>query len=113
MACPYFFPLSEAEGLKQPARSPLGVIYHGRCELGGSGAGDACNFGYAAGRCAVFPCDAEADAVRFTTLNGRTLYVLEKTFSPVRHGDIEELQGTLARQAEVFGQWASRLAPPC
>jgi hypothetical protein len=105
MACPYFYPVSKAEVEKQPARVPLGSLYQGTCEIGGTASSDACNFGYAAGRCDAFPQDAPADAVRFTTLQGRTIYVLEKDFSPVRYGDAATLDGALARQAEVFAAW--------
>jgi hypothetical protein len=80
-------------------------MYTGRCEVGGAGGTDACNFGYAAGRCEAFPHDALADAVRFTTVEGRTVYVLEKAYAPVRHGGVETLDGALARQAEVFAAW--------
>jgi hypothetical protein len=93
---------------KQPARVPLGVLYDGRCEIGGRQQSDACNFGYAAGRCDAFPSDPVADAVRFTMLEGRTVYVLEKDHSPLRHGDAACLNGALARQAEVFTSWMNR-----
>jgi hypothetical protein len=52
--------------------------------------------------------DAAADAVRFTTLQGRMMYVLEKNYFPVRHGDAGSLDGALARQAEMFALWMSR-----
>jgi hypothetical protein len=93
---------------KKPARAPLGLLYEGRCAVGGAQITEACNFGYAAGRCEVFPPDALADAVRFTVLQGRTMYVLEKDHSPVQYGDACELHGTLARQAEVFRSWMNR-----
>ena len=108
MACPYFYPVSKAEGVTQPARAPLGALYDGRCEMGGAAGSDACNFGYAAGRCDAFPIDAIADAVRFTTVQGRTIYVLEKDYSPLRHGGVESLDGNLARQAEVFASWVGQ-----
>ena len=108
MACPYFYPIAKADGVRQPARAPLGAIYVGRCDLVGPCDTDACNFGYAEGRCAVFPKDADADAVRFTVLHGRTMFVLEKDYSPVRYGDVNQLEGALARQAEVFQSWMSR-----
>jgi hypothetical protein len=108
MACPYFYPIRKAEDVPQPARAPLGEIYTGTCELGGAASQDACNFGYARHVCPAFPHNAEADAVRFTMIQGRTLYVLEKEYLPVRHGDAEALVGVLARQAEVFRAWAVR-----
>lgn len=84
-------------------------MYEGRCEIGGSAGSDACNFGYAAGHCESFPpCDAVGDAVRFTMLEGRATYVLEKNYSPVRFGAIDALEGALARQAEVFVSWMGR-----
>jgi hypothetical protein len=83
-------------------------MYEGRCEIGGVAGSDACNFGYASGRCEVFPNEPLADAIRFTTLEGRTMYVLEKNYSPVRHGDVESLDGALARQAEVFASWVKQ-----
>ena len=52
--------------------------------------------------CDVFPPDSEADAVRFTKLEGKTLFILEKDYIPVRHGSVDMLEGALARQAEVF-----------
>ncbi|HYP09618.1 MAG TPA: hypothetical protein VER03_25560 [Bryobacteraceae bacterium] len=108
MACPYFYPISKAEGVTQPARAPLGALYDGRCEMGGAAGGDACNFGYAAGRCESFPREGSADAVRFSVLEGRTVFVLEKNCSPVRHGDAAALPGgALGRQAEVFGMWVN------
>ena len=108
MACPYFYPLRKTEGERQPARVPLGVLYEGRCEIGGAAVSDACNFGYALGRCDTFPAGAEVDAVRFTKIQERTVYVLEKNYSPVKFGDVRSLDGALARQAEVFASWMGR-----
>jgi hypothetical protein len=108
MACPYFFPTSKAEGARQPARAPLGVVYEGRCEVGGAVSLETCNFGYGRGICIAFPSDSVSDAVRFTRLGDRTIYILERDYLPVRHGDVNTLTGTLARQAEVFCEWAAR-----
>ena len=108
MACPYFYPVSKVSDGKQPARAPLGVLYRGRCEAGGAAEHEACNFGYARDCCHAFPDNSEADAVRFTRIEGRTLFILEKDYVPVRHGSIDMLEGALARQAEVFQQWLSR-----
>ena len=108
MACPYFFPTSKAEGARQPARAPLGVVYEGRCDLGGTVSLETCNFGYGRGICDAFPSDSVSDAVRFTRLGDRTIYILEREYLPVRHGDVNTLTGTLARQAEVFCEWAAR-----
>lgn len=108
MACPYFYPVAKLQGVPQPARVPLGSLYHGTCDLGGPADQEACNFGYGRDTCSTFPPQAEADAVRFTALNGRDIYILEKNYSPVRHGDASTLQGTLARQAEVFREWTRK-----
>lgn len=105
MACPYFYPMSQSVSGRRLGRAPLGAMYEGRCELGGPAGSEACNFGYAAGRCDAFPGEAVADAVRFTTLQGRTMYVLEKDHSPVQYGGVESLDGALAQQAEVFSAW--------
>lgn len=78
----------------------------GRCDLGGSAQSEHCNFGYARGNCEAFPSSSEIDAVRFTKLGERILYIFEQEYSPVKHGDAAALTGTLARQAEVFSKWA-------
>jgi hypothetical protein len=92
MACPYFWPESPIDGAGV-ARAPLGGIYTGRCTAGAAELNsDACNFGYASGRCSAFPRTAEGDAVRFSA--GRNVhedplqitFVIEKQYSPMRHG---------------------------
>jgi hypothetical protein len=109
MACPYFYPIAPSADGQQPARAPLGVIHGGRCEQGGMAGTDACNFGYARGRCISFPDSAAIDAVRFTALQGRIMYVLEKDYLPVQHGtDLERLSEAVRRQGEVFAAWATR-----
>lgn len=109
MACPFFYPLTRAEAVKQPARVPLGVLHDGRCERGGAADKEICNFGYARSSCDAFPPDAEADAVRFTRLDNRTVYILEKDYQPVRFGECGELlEGAIRRQSEVFLQWLTR-----
>jgi len=105
MACPYFYPLAKAEVDRQPARSPLGVLYRGKCEMGGGADQEICNFGYARGECNAFPPNAEADAVRFAAIAGKLIFILEKNHSPIRHGDAGVLGGSLRRQAEVFQEW--------
>ena len=108
MACPYFYPLAPAADVQQPARAPLGRVHGGRCENGGDAGTDACNFGYARGRCVSFPDSAVIDAVRFTALQGRIVYVLEKDYLPVEHGtDFGALTEPVRRQAEVFTSWAT------
>lgn len=108
MACPYFHPLSKAEVDRQPARVPLGVLYRGQCDVGGAADREICNFGYARRECEAFPPDGEADAVRFATLDGKLIYILEKNHSPIRYGDAGVLTGSLRRQAEVFAEWLKR-----
>jgi hypothetical protein len=84
-------------------------VYKGSCERTGVACApellvDACNFGYARGRCTAFPADAAADAVRFTKYNGEVLYILERECAPVEHGPVGRLagRGALERQAAVF-----------
>jgi hypothetical protein len=108
MACPYFYPIAKAEGLRSPARAPLGVVHEGRCDAGGQAVVEACNFGYARGHCEAFPAESLADAVRFTWLGNRAIYILERDYSPVAHGDAADLTGVLARQAEVFREWVPK-----
>jgi hypothetical protein len=108
MACPYFYPIDKKIDGKQPARAPLGVMYSGRCEAGGVAEHEACNFGYARHCCEAFPEGTDADAVRFTTIDGATVFILEKDYLPIQHGSIDMLEGALARQAEVFRQWPTR-----
>jgi hypothetical protein len=110
MACPYFYPTEKATDGKQPARAPLGALYSGRCETGGAAEHEACNFGYARHSCDAFPETADADAVRFTTIDGATIFILEKDYVPVRHGQVDMLEGALARQAEVFREWMTTQA---
>ena len=50
---------------------PLGVLYRGKCEMGGGADQEICNFGYARGECDAFPPNAEADAVRFAAIAGK------------------------------------------
>ena len=109
MACPFFYPLAPAADVQQPARAPLGVVHDGRCKHGGVAGGDACNFGYARGRCISFPDSGAIDAVRFTTWQGSIMYVLEKDYLPVSHGtDFGALTEAVRRQAEVFTAWVTR-----
>ena len=64
---------------------------------------DRCNFGYGHGHCASFPADSEADAVRFSlSANRELVWILEKDFSPVRHGRIQDADSIVRKQAEVF-----------
>jgi hypothetical protein len=76
--------------------------------MGGTADREICNFGYARLECEAFPSDGEADAVRFATLDGKLIYILEKNHSPIRQGDAGILTGSLRRQAEVFAEWLKR-----
>ncbi len=102
MACPHFWPIRKAElDRPQPARSPLGHVYSGQCEVTRSTVQhDACNFGYARRSCVHFPPESEADAVRFTRLEGKLLCILERDYAPLRV--ITPDSGPIAAQAEVF-----------
>ena len=103
--------LSDVEGRRRAATGTRSAgsclrrslrCWEGRCRL------ETCNFGYGRGICDAFPADSVSDAVRFTRLGDRTIYILEREYLPVRHGDVDTLTGTLARQAEVFCEWAAR-----
>lgn len=115
MSCPFFYPLTRIEDAQPPARSPLGCLHDGSCTVDGAAQPtratvvDACNFGYGRGQCVSFPDGAVADAVRFTDWQGATLYILEKDYSPVEHGDALTLTGALLRQAQVFAAEAARM----
>ena len=63
-----------------------------------------CNCGYARGRCAEFPADAAADAVRFSMAGGKVVYILEKDHAPMRHGRTDEdgVDELLRSQARAF-----------
>ena len=108
MPCPYFYPLAPAPegGRPLPARTPLGGLYDGDCRAAATKSAadsDHCNFGYSQGHCERLPPDAEADAVRFSFSASRELvWILEKDFSPVRHGGIQDAGSIVRRQAEVF-----------
>jgi hypothetical protein len=115
MACPYFKPLRPLEWTS--GRAPLGAIFEGECEQGGTAAARFCNFGYARGSCAEFPEGQAADAVRFSVSGShdgmvKIVWILEKDHAPVEHGLLEygestrafvvEPAGVLAVQARVF-----------
>lgn len=113
MPCPYFYPQAPAPagGDPPPARMPLGLLYEGDCHAdpGNKRTADRkmlrdhCNFGYGHGHCASFPADSEADAVRFSlSANRELVWILEKDFSPVRHGRIQDAGSIVRKQAEVF-----------
>lgn len=111
MACPFFCPTRKADR-PQPARTPLGALFDGECcafdepQLPEeSRRYQACNFGYGRGVCGCFPESADADAVRFTVLGGKLLYVYEREHSPVRHGEADrDATGVLGSQVRAFGE---------
>ena len=113
MACPYFNPLRKLDdGEWDPApRLPLIDAWSGVCTAAfdwippEATQREVCNCGYARGRCEHFPDGKGADAVRFSVLNGRLIYVLEKDHAPVGHGTIdatEDSREPLASQARAF-----------
>jgi hypothetical protein len=116
MACPCFNPLREADfaARPRPARAPLGTVFDGTCEarpdLPFRPSDDLlygfCNFGYGRGLCPAFPSDSDCDAVRFTAVGNRTIWVLERDYAPVRHGSFDEPfpSALLERQAQAFAR---------
>lgn len=113
MACPWFNPLGEADfaSRPRPSRAPLGSVFTGVCEARQSVPSEsllfeACNFGYGRGRCPSFPSDSEADAVRFTAVGDRTVWVLERDYAPVQHGSCDGPfpSAAIERQAKLFLQ---------
>jgi hypothetical protein len=116
VACPYFYPLAEAdfEARAKPARAPLGTIFAGECHVWPDAPFrpsdlllyEQCNFGYGRGSCPSFPAAANADAVRFTDWKGTLLYVLERDYSPVAHGvcDAGMPAPEIAQQAAMFAR---------
>ncbi len=116
MACPYFLPKAKAQHPSRPlpARSPLGAPYGGSCVADQQHQPDPdelydfCNAGYARGRCSRFPSEAEADAVRFSLHCGKLLFILEKDYAPVRHGEAQTEGGVIEVQARAFSDNLSR-----
>ena len=115
------------QGAWAPApRLPLGDPYSGAChahpsevfEPGEAAQRDLCNCGYARGRCAHFPDDSPADAVRFSVTGDeagrvRLVYIIERNHSPAEHGCLEyaideerlvnvHTSEILAKQARAF-----------
>ena len=104
-------------------RLPLGDAWAGECTAGGAWEPaeavqrETCNCGYARGRCAHFPEDAAADAVRFSMgSEGRLIYILEKDHAPLEHGEVDAAEtreplGSLARAfRESYGRTTAGLA---
>lgn len=114
MACPFFKPLRrlDSRGWNPAPRLPLGDAWGGECTAGcaeqpaESAQRDVCNNGYARGRCAHFPDDSAADAVRFSLAAGeRLIYILEKDHAPLEYGEIAaatDLREPLASLARAF-----------
>lgn len=119
MACPYFKPLRKLDdGEWDPApRLPLLAAWSGVCVAAfdwtppEATQREVCNCGYARGRCERFPANGGPDAVRFSVVEGRLIYVLETDHAPVEHGVIEadgDSREPLASQARAFSQsWRS------
>jgi hypothetical protein len=106
MACPFFIPLRPAEW--SSGRAPLGAIYEGECERGGTPDSRLCNFGYARGSCAEFPAETAADAVRFSVAGSgegivQIVWILEKDHAPIDHGVLEFAESTGAFVADPMG----------
>ena len=98
MPCPYFRP----ERRLGPPRSfvPLGDLWAGECAAEAAAVkpeGEAltslCNLGYARGRCARFPENGGADAVRFALCGDRDgvlslRFAVERDYLPLAHGTL-------------------------
>jgi len=94
---------------------PLGDTWSGFCVALSRGSfappeavqRELCNCGYARGRCAYFPLDSEADAVRFAP-NGSAIegeqalvYILEKDHAPLAYGEFREVEHNPAMVAQA------------
>lgn len=114
MACPYFEPLEPAgeDRWLQAPRMPLGGVYRGRCAAPGPGGEipeetleEACNCGYARGRCERFPAGEPVDAIRLTMVKSaahvRLVWIEEADHRPVRHGDWTPGCGSAALDAQA------------
>jgi hypothetical protein len=114
MSCPYFQPVKrlDAGGWDPPPRLPLGDAWSGFCLASGSFEPpesvqrELCNCGYARGRCAYFPDESAADAVRFAQGAGTSnlIYILEKDHAPVAFGEFREAEhgAAIVAQARAF-----------
>ena len=107
MPCPHFLP---SHPLDRPVghRVPLGKLWAGSCDAGGSPDEDTvasrCNAGYARRRCPWFPPLTEADAVRFSPSARGDLFILERAGAPFAYGPLADIAPgtTLARQAQAW-----------
>jgi hypothetical protein len=119
MACPFFKPLRrlDAGGWEPAPRLPLGGAWGGECTAEKAGPSEhaepseafqreLCNSGYAGGLCDRYAPGSRADAVRFSlSAEGRVIYILEKDYAPVEHGEIDperDSREPLASQARAF-----------
>ena len=117
MACPFFKPVQRLDpgGWDPAPRLPLLDAWSGVCTAAYDWTPpeavqrEICNCGYARGRCDRFPsskaADEPADAVRFSALEERLIYVLERDHAPVEHGEIDPItdpREPLASQARAF-----------
>jgi len=103
VACPFFMPMTRMDqGPWSPApRMPLGDPYRGACHVRPAeifeppeiSQRDLCNCGYARGRCANFPDDSAADAVRFSITGDagarvQLVYIIERNHAPAEFGSL-------------------------
>jgi hypothetical protein len=98
MPCPCFLPEAPMphDAAPRPARAPLADIYSGTCSTGADvdlrTMIEACNFGYARGRCMWLPPELTCDAYRFSAPRDsfgdvvEIVWIAEKDYSPVAHG---------------------------
>lgn len=112
MACPFFEPVARmdpGEWIHAP-RLPLIDLFRGLCrasepfEPEPPVQRDLCNWGCAGSKCERFSGDGP-DAVRFSMVDGRIVYVFEKQCAPVSHGIADGTEsGILAAQIRAFEQ---------
>ena len=116
MPCPFFEPALDPppepwqQRWTHRPRLPLGDCYSGLCHAAEPRAvtgpeRDLCNHGYARGRCAYFPESCQADAVRFSMVSEdppRLIYILEKDYAPLEHGEVLPPGPIPAAQARAF-----------
>src|SRR3982750_409384 len=112
MACPHFLPIDRTTHPTRPhpARTPLGALFGGVCKADSTNDRipdadrlyDHCNFGYGRGHCPWFPQATDGDAVRFTQRGAKLIYIMERDYSPLRHGPVERADELLRAQSEIF-----------
>jgi hypothetical protein len=109
MPCPLFEPREVWTDWTGPSRVPLGEPYRGRCAATGAPPETAtqmtlCNFGYARGRCAVFPDSEAADAFRFSMRGAELVWIVERAHAPVQHGTMDSRQVMVPAHTPMQGQ---------